>query len=75
MAHANRPSLAFHMAYSAAPVKAAAGMKPGKLKENLATFAEQARLSQRLAELKADMDLGARLKDLALERFAGREGE
>jgi DNA polymerase-1 len=46
-------------------LKAAPGIK-GKLGENLKAFAEQARLSRRLAELKLDVDLGAGIKDLGL---------
>jgi DNA polymerase-1 len=37
----------------------------GKLGENLVAFAEQARLSRRLAALKDDVDLGVGLKELA----------
>ena len=46
-------------------LKAAPGMKPGKLSENLVAFAAQARLSRRLAELKDDVELGVKLQDLA----------
>jgi DNA polymerase-1 len=46
-------------------LKAAPKMKPGKLMENLQQFAEQARLSRRLAALKDDVELGVGLKDLA----------
>jgi DNA polymerase-1 len=44
-------------------LKAAPKMKPGKLMENLQQFAEQARLSKKLAELKDDVELGGGLKD------------
>ncbi|HTB23315.1 MAG TPA: DNA polymerase I [bacterium] len=46
---------------------AAPGIK-GKLGENLREFAEQARLSRRLVELRSDVELGAGMKDLV---FAG----
>ena len=48
-------------------LKAAPKMKPGKLMENLQQFAEQARLSKRLAELRHDMDLGVKLAELAYQ--------
>jgi len=43
---------------------AAPGIK-GKLGDNLRDFAEQARLSRRLAELKSDVDLGVPVKEMA----------
>ncbi len=46
-------------------LKAAPKMKPGKLMENLQEFADQARLSYKLAALKDDVDLGVSIKDLA----------
>ena len=46
-------------------LKAAATMKPGKLAENPVAFAEQARLSRRLTELKDDVQLGVKVDDLA----------
>jgi DNA polymerase-1 len=46
-------------------LKAAPKMKPGKLMENLQQFAEQARLSKKLAELKDDVELKGGLKDFA----------
>lgn len=45
-------------------LKAAPKMKPGKLMENLQEFADQARLSYKLAGLKDDVDLGLSIKDL-----------
>jgi DNA polymerase-1 len=45
-------------------LKAAPKMKPGKLMENLQEFADQARLSYKLAALKDDVDLGVSMKDL-----------
>jgi DNA polymerase-1 len=45
-------------------LKAAPAMKPGRLKENLLAYAEQARLSRRLAVLKDDVELGVGIKDL-----------
>ena len=45
-------------------LKAAPKMKPSKMMENLQEFAEQARLSYRLAALKDDVDLGLTMKDL-----------
>ena len=48
-------------------LKAAPKMKPGRLQENLVQFAEQARLSYGLACLKDDVNLGLKLKDLALK--------
>lgn len=47
-------------------LKAAPKMKAGKLSENLQEFAEQARLSRRLAELKDDVELSAGIQELAL---------
>lgn len=48
-------------------LKAVPKMKPGKLAENLRAFAEQARLSRRLAELKDDVVLEGGLKAWAYQ--------
>ncbi len=50
-----------------AVLTAAPSMKPGKLRENLINFAEQARLSRLLVELKCDVPLPVDLDALKLE--------